>query len=70
MSVVKEKIKSVIFGTTTPAGKAFDIILIVSILLSVALVMFDSIEAYNARYGRTFYFLEWVVTIFLPLNTF
>ena len=70
MSVVKEKIKSVIFGTTTPAGKAFDIILIVSILLSVALVMFDSIEAYNARYGRTFYFLEWVVTIFFTIEYF
>ena len=70
MSVVKEKIKSVIFGTTTPAGKAFDIILIVSILLSVALVMFDSIEAYNAKYGRTFYFLEWVVTIFFTIEYF
>ena len=70
MSVVKEKIKSVIFGTTTPAGKAFDIVLIVSILLSVALVMFDSIEAYNAKYGRAFYFLEWVVTIFFTIEYF
>lgn len=70
MSVLKEKIKSVIFGTTTPAGKAFDIILIVSILLSVALVMFDSIEAYNAKYGRIFYFLEWVVTIFFTIEYF
>ena len=68
MSVLKEKIKSVIFGTKTPSGKAFDIILIVSILLSVALVMFDSIEAYNVKYGKTFYLLEWTVTIFFTIE--
>ncbi len=56
--MLKEKIKSVIFGTTTPAGRAFDIVLIVSILLSIALVMFDSIEAYNVKYGVTLYLLE------------
>ena len=70
MNVLKEKIKSVIFGTTTTAGKAFDIILIISILLSVALVMLDSIDAYNIKYGRAFYFLEWAVTIFFTIEYF
>ncbi len=70
MSVLKEKVKSVIFGTTTPAGKAFDIVLIACILLSVSLVMLDSIEAYNATYGITFYFLEWCVTIFFTIEYF
>ena len=70
MNVLKEKIKSVIFGTTTTAGKTFDIILIISILLSVAIVMLDSIDTYNIKYGRAFYFLEWAVTIFFTIEYF
>ena len=62
MNVLKEKIKSVIFGTTTPAGKAFDIILIISILLSEALVMLDSIDAYNIIYGRIACYLSYTQT--------
>ena len=51
MNVLKEKIKQLFLGNNS-AGKAFDIILIISILLSVALVMLDSIDAYNIKYGE------------------
>jgi voltage-gated potassium channel len=68
MSVLKENIKSVIFGTTTPAGKAFDITLIISILVSIILVMLDSIAVYHDTYGKTFYLLEWVITILFTIE--
>jgi len=68
MSVLKENIKSIIFGTTTPAGKAFDIALIISILVSIILVMLDSINGYHSIYGETFYLLEWVLTILFTLE--
>ena len=47
MGSLKENIKSVIFGTTTIYGKLFDIGLIVSIMLSVIVVMLDSISVYH-----------------------
>ena len=68
MSVLKENIKSVIFGTTTPAGKAFDITLIISILVSIILVMLDSIAVYHNTYGKTFYLFEWVITILFTIE--
>ena len=68
MSVLKENIKSVIFGTTTTAGKAFDLILIISILFSIILVMLDSITGYHDAYGKTFYLFEWVLTILFTIE--
>ena len=68
MSVLKENIKSVIFGTATPAGKAFDITLIISILVSIILVMLDSIAVYHDTYGKTFYLFEWVLTILFTIE--
>ena len=68
MSVLKENIKSVIFGTTTPAGKAFDVTLIISILVSIILVMLDSIAVYHDTYGKTFYLFEWVLTILFTVE--
>lgn len=42
----------VIFESDTPSGKLFDVLLIVSILVSVGAVMMQSVEAYNARFGK------------------
>ena len=44
-------------------GKRFDILLIVSILLSVVIVMLDSVSAIELRYGNLFYWLEWFFTL-------
>jgi len=41
----------IIFESDTPAGKWFDIILILSILLSIITVMLDSVSAVRATYG-------------------
>lgn len=53
----------VIFEADTPAGKAFDILLIVSILTSVAAVMLDSIAAVQSLYGSLLYRIEWFFTL-------
>ena len=41
---LKSKLYEIIFESDTPAGKGFDLLLIVSILLSVVVVFFDSVE--------------------------
>ncbi len=58
----------VIFGTETPAGKYFDIALIIAILTSVLVVMLDSIPEYHARHGRLFLQIEWAFTILFTVE--
>ncbi|MDO8947792.1 MAG: ion transporter [Desulfocapsaceae bacterium] len=53
----------VIFEADTPKGKGFDILLIVSILTSVAAVMLDSIAAVQSLYGSLLYRIEWFFTL-------
>ena len=68
MSEFKENVKSIIFGTTTIYGKLFDIVLIGSILISVIIVMLDSVSAYHATHSHLFYSLEWIFTILFTID--
>ena len=68
MSTLKEKIKIIIFGTDTKAGKLFDVVLIVSIVLSIIIVMLDSVVEYNQHYGHIFDIAEWTFTIMFTVE--
>ena len=65
---LRDKIYRVIFGTDTPAGQRFDIVLIYLILISVAAVILDSIESVNREYGMWLFRLEWVFTLLFSLE--
>ena len=54
---------TIIFEADTPAGRLFDQVLIGIILLSVAVVMADSVEAVNRMHARTFAIAEWFFTL-------
>ena len=58
----------IIFEANTPAGKWFDIILIVCILLSVIAVMLASINSVEEKYGRLLYTVEWIFTILFTIE--
>ena len=62
------RLHEIIFEADTRAGKAFDVILIVSIIISVLVVMLDSVEPYRAEYGDWFYSIEWVFTILFTIE--
>ena len=53
----------VVFGTDTPAGRAFDAALIVAILASVLATMLDSVGALHARFGTALHVVEWAFTL-------
>ena len=59
---LRKRLDIVIFGTDTPAGKAFDVALLIVILLSVMTVMLESVPSLQNRYGALFRNLEWVMT--------
>ena len=68
MSTFREKIKIIIFGTDTKAGKLFDVVLIISIVLSIITVMLDSIIEYNQQYGHILRIAEWTFTIMFTVE--
>ncbi len=61
---------TIIFEADTPAGKLFDEILILAILLSIIVVMLDSVSSFAAIYGDLFYTLEWIFTILFTVEYF
>ena len=56
------KIQEVIYGTYTRPGKIFDIVLLVLILLSIVVVMLESVTYLNQKYNFSFLTIEWVIT--------
>ncbi|MFZ0242509.1 MAG: ion transporter [Desulfobacterales bacterium] len=64
----RQKLHEIIFEADTPAGKLFDILLIVSIVISVALVMLDSVSAVRTVHGRLLYVGEWIFTLLFTVE--
>jgi voltage-gated potassium channel len=59
---------NVVFESDTWAGKAFDRGLLLAVLVSVAVVILDSVAALHARFGGAFWALEWLFTILFTLE--
>ncbi|MBN1125814.1 MAG: ion transporter [Sedimentisphaerales bacterium] len=58
----------VIFETDTPAGKWFDVILIINIVASVAVVMLDSVASIRDKAGSVLQVAEWFFTILFTVE--
>ncbi len=58
----------VIFKADTPAGKAFDIGLLVAIVLSIATVMLASVESIQSAYGTRLRLAGWGFTVLFTLE--
>lgn len=66
----KQKIYIIIYGSNTFAGRLFDLILLGVILLSVLLVMLESVEKLDSKYHQFILVSEWVITIFFTIEYF
>ncbi len=58
----------VIFEADTPAGKAFDVGLLVAICASLVAVSLESVPSVNARYGRELVMVEWFFTVLFSIE--
>lgn len=65
---LKEKLYNIIFEADTPAGKAFDIVLLIAIGLSVLLVMLESVQGFESEYRPFFKAAEWLFTILFTIE--
>ncbi len=66
----KSIIHEVIFEADTPAGKLFDIFLLISISASVIAVCLESVDSIDSVYGDQLYAIEWFFTILFSIEYF
>ena len=62
------RLHTVIFEADTPGGKAFDIALLISIVLSILAVLLESVAGIQAEYGPLLRLLEWGFTILFTIE--
>ena len=68
MGKSREKIYIIIFGTDTPAGKRFDIVLLFMIVLSVLVVLLESVKTLQVQHHDFFSSTEWFFTFIFTLE--
>ena len=66
--VFRQRLNIIIHGVNTPAGRFFDILLLGVILLSVLLVLLETVESLDNQYHELLVLLEWIITIFFSIE--
>ncbi|MFT6687838.1 MAG: voltage-gated potassium channel [Saprospiraceae bacterium] len=64
----RSKLHEIIYEADTPLGKIFDVVLLILILLSVILVMLESVKSIDLEYHKVLYIGEWIITVFFTLE--
>ena len=70
MDKTKEKIYEIIFEADTAGGKLFDVALLFIIIVSVALVLLESVPAIRNSHYQLLHILEWCITIIFSIEYF
>lgn len=65
---MREKINHIIFNHDTKDSKLFDVILLWVILVSVLVVVLESVPSLHDEYFYEFYYIEWFITILFTLE--
>ncbi|GAA4432884.1 ion transporter [Ravibacter arvi] len=68
LEAFRKRVYVIIYGIDTRAGKAFDIGLLIAILLSVFTIMLETVEGVNQVFHQELTILEWVFTILFTLE--
>lgn len=64
----KSKLHEIIYEADTPAGKLFDVVLLIIILASILLVMLESVDSIDIEYHSILYTAEWIITILFSIE--
>ena len=65
---LKQWLGIVVFGTTTRMGRIFDIALLWAILISILIIIVESVPSVNEKYGVYLKAAEWIITILFTLE--
>ena len=64
----RDRLHEIIFEADTPMGKAFDVALLIAIVISVIAVMLESVSGIKARYGQLLYVTDGVITVLFTIE--
>ncbi|MGJ8593677.1 MAG: ion transporter [Aquaticitalea sp.] len=64
----KARLHEIIYEADTPEGKLFDVILLIAIIASIALVMLESIRGFDLKYHNFLNISEWIITILFTIE--
>jgi voltage-gated potassium channel len=68
MAPWRQRLHEIIFEADSPAGRAFDVALLIAILLSVLSVSLETVDAIDARYHLLLEAVEWLFTILFSVE--
>ena len=68
LSPWQKRLHEIIFEADTFEGKLFDIILLIAIVLSVIVVMLESVPEIGGNYGTFFTYIEWGFTALFSIE--
>ncbi|WMI65475.1 ion transporter [Aestuariibaculum sp. YM273] len=64
----RTKLHEIIYEADTPAGKLFDVVLLIVILASILLVMLESVKSIDSKYHNILNISEWIITILFSIE--
>lgn len=64
----RKRTNTIIYGRDTASGRLFDLILLGIIVLSVIIVMLETVKSFDAKYHSQLIVLEWIITVFFTLE--
>ena len=68
MTRVQRKLYAIIFQSNTLPGKLFDLTLIITIVLSIIILMLESVASIYSEYGPLLHTIEWGITLIFSLE--
>lgn len=70
MTPFQAQLHEIIYESDTRTGKIFNLVLVLSILLSAAIVMLDSVRSIKDSYGSSLNFADWFFTVLFTIEYF
>ncbi|MCB1037570.1 MAG: ion transporter, partial [Acidobacteria bacterium] len=64
----QHRLHEIIFEAETPEGKAFDVALLLLILLSLVVVSLESVSSFRLAHGRLLRSAEWAITLLFTVE--
>jgi voltage-gated potassium channel len=65
---IKRQLHTIIFEADTLAGKVFDVSLLIAIVLSIIIVMLESVKPIQQEYDTLFNNFEWIFTVIFTIE--
>lgn len=64
----RTRLHEIIYEADTPAGKLFDVILLIAILASIILVMLESVSSFDEKHHNLLNIGEWIITVLFTIE--